>query len=85
MAKRSEGAVSDRTAHVKLTERQWARLDQDEAKERKRRERVGDESSMDGYKVRRIRYLVSLGLLFEKHRRAERRAARVEQSGSVTP
>ena len=44
---------------MKLTERQWARLDEDEAKERRRRERVGDESSMDGYKVRRIRHLVS--------------------------
>lgn len=85
MAKRAESAISERTAHVKLTERQWARLDEDEAKERKRRERVGDESSMDGYKVRRIRHLVSLGLLLEKHRRAERRAVKAEQSGSVTP
>lgn len=79
MAKRLEGAISERTAHVKLTERQWARLDEDEARERKRRERVGDESSMDGYKVRRIRHLVSLGLLFEKHRRVERRAEKVSE------
>lgn len=81
MAKRSESAVSERTAHVKLTERQWARLDEDEAKERRRRERVGDESSMDGYKVRRIRHLVSLGLLLEKHRRATRSAEKTTSQG----
>lgn len=79
----SEDRISNRTAHVKLTDRQWANLDKAEARERARRDRRNDPTPMDGWKVLKIRQLVAMGLAYERRLRRERRAA-LKNPGVVT-